>query len=450
MNKIKELSISYARFRRCSAKTLVLIALAAIVGGCYTPAAYRDFTRDGTVPWWCKGSPDLVQQECLEFSLSLDTAVNAGSAYPTLSLYTAAGATEIVDRPSDVGVAYTRVVTPSTFDPNAPNVLLYDGTTPESRLVGVAWEINDAVAPEGFAGARDVWTQNTTTGNWWLTAWIIRGYQNHPDVFAASHPCLTSTGSILTSTNDACYQAAHTEPFEILVTNDDGYAAAGIDTLVESLYGLTNVSVQVVAPFANQSGSSDQITKKPFILSASNIVTASGKPGTAISNTDLSPPRNGSGSPADAVLYGLRVMNLSPDIVLSGINQGQNIGPLSNFSGTVGAARTARRNGVPALATSQGGFTPPNDYPTGAAATLALLEEWRLGRTVNTTSSVLSTNIPTCAVGSNRGSVNTIVAAELKAGQSYTTQDCASTQTTIRDDIDAFNFGFISITDVGI
>jgi 5'-nucleotidase len=143
-------------------------------------------------------------------------------------------------------------------------------------------------------------------------------------------------------------------------------------------------------------------------------------------------------------------MKLSPEIVISGINQGQNMGSIVGLSGTVGAARTARRNGVPAIATSQGGIAPPNDYPTGVTATLALLEEWRLGRTVNTTASVLNVNIPTCAVGfSVRGTVQTVVATN---STNYTLQDCSSTApaNSVISDIDAFNKGFIGIADVGV
>jgi 5'-nucleotidase len=142
-----------------------------------------------------------------------------------------------------------------------------------------------------------------------------------------------------------------------------------------------------------------------------------------------------------------------PEIVLSGINTGQNIGFLSSLSGTVGAARMARRNYVAGIASSQGGFSAPNDFPAGVAATLALLEEWRLGRTVNTHESVLGINIPTCAPGSSiRGTLQTVVAPTLGSGQSYVTQDCTSTVPVIdiHDDIDAFNNGFIGITDLGL
>jgi 5'-nucleotidase len=447
MSKFNELTKNIGRNWRAPVKSTMVVALAASLGGCFLPAANRDAARDGSIPWWCKGSPDLTIAQCASFSWNLDIATAVAGNYTTLANLT--GATEVVNRPDDIGVAFTNVATPTVFDPNIPNVFLYDGNSPTSRLVGVAWEISSASAPAGFEGDRDVWTQNPTTGNWWLTAWTTRGYENHPNVFAASHPCLTSSGSTLTSTNDACFTASHTEPFEVVVTNDDGYSAGGIDALVEGLYGIPNIVVHVVAPLANQSGSGDTVTRPGYTVSASSVLTPGGKPATAIASTDPQRP-NGSGSPADTVLYAFNVLQLSPEMVLSGINQGQNMGSIVGLSGTVGAARTARRNGVPAIATSQG-FSQGSgeDFPTGTTATLALLEEWRLGRTVHTNASVLNINIPTCVSGYTvRGTVQTVVATN---ANNYTLQDCSSTApaNSVISDVDAFNKGFIGIADVG-
>ncbi len=443
MNKINEIGI----------KTVLLLALAMSVSGCYYKAANRDFQRPGgTAPWWCASSP--AKPACLDLSLSFDIALSEMSPYATLANFTADGGTEIADRPDDIGVAYTNVFptpAPGDFVPSEPNVLLYDGSLPTSRLVGIAWEIDSATAPEGFAGAGDVWSQDATTGHWWLTAWVVRGYENHPNVFAATHPCLTSTGSTLTSTQNQCFIDSHTEPFEILVTNDDGYAAPGINALVEGLYGLPNVVVNVVAPSANQSGVGESETGTGYVVSGSPdglLTTLSGKPVTAVYSND--PTRNGIGSPVDAVRYAMRTQKLSPEIVLSGINAGQNMGSITDLSGTVGAARIARRSaGVPAIASSQGRLVAPWDWPSGVTATLALLEEWRLGRTVNTNSSVLNINTPTCATGLfPRGTVQTVVAQD---DVGWSVQNCSSTETpaSVISDIDAFNKGFISIADVG-
>ena len=424
---------------------------AALVSGCYFPAAVRDSGRPGgTTPWWCKGTPDLSSPQCLDFSWNLDVGVTVAMLNQTLADF--AGATAIANRPANIGVAYTRVATPTTFNPFAPNVYLYDGSSPTSRLVGVAWEISTLTAPEGFPGNRDAWTQDTNTNNWWLTAWVIRGHENHPNVFAASHPCLTSNASILTSTADTCYTDSHTEPFEILVANDDGVQAPGIDALVESLYGLPNTVVHVVAPSANQSGTGGATTPAPYIVSGVSATTLSGKPATAVLSTDPADAA-GSGSPADAVIFAVNNLQLSPDVLLSGINEGQNYTNIGRiFSGTVGAARAGRSLGVPAIATSQGVVAnQATDFPSGVTATLDLLEDWRLGRTVNTTKSVLNINIPTCINGlTPRGTLNTLVKTALEPGDNYALQDCASVEPigNIRNDLEAFNHGFIGITDI--
>lgn len=453
MNNINEIGIRMNRFGRTAARAALVLGLTALLSGCYLSAAIRDYARvGGTTPWWCRGTPDLNQTDCQNFSFNLDVGMFIAGVYPTLSTFTAAGATEIVSRPADIGVAFSKVPAPTTFDPNAPNVLMYDGNAPTSRIVGFGWEIDSDTAPEGFVGDRDVWTQDGTTGNWWLAVWAVRGHENHPNIFAASHPCLTSTSSILTSTTDACFIASHTEPFEVLVTNDDGYAAAGIDAVVEGLWALPNSTIHVVAPLANQSGGGGNITNPPFALSGSAVTTLSGRPATAVSSSDPAKLPSGSAWPADAVIYalGVNTLSLSPELVVSGINQGQNMGSVTPVSGTVGAARRARSSGVPAIASSQGGIAPPNDFPTGVAATLALVEEWRLGRTVNTTNNVLNINIPTCAPGfSVRGTVQTVVATN---ASNYNLQDCSSTApaSSVISDIDAFNKGFISIADVGV
>ena len=79
---------------------------------------------------------------------------------------------------------------------------------------------------------------------------------------------------------------------------------------------------------------------------------------------------------------------------------------------------------------------------------LALLEQFRLGLTVDTSTSVLNINIPSCSVGAVRGTLHTVVAPDL-LGRNYNAANCTSTQTIINDDVDAFNHGFIAITDMG-
>ena len=155
--------------------------------------------------------------------------------------------------------------------------------------------------------------------------------------------------------------AAPPKRLTILVTNDDGVGAPGIDLLVERLRKLKNVKVTVVAPAENKSGTGDQTT--PGELTVTPATHRQRLQGPAVA-----------GFPADTVVWALD-HGVKPDLVVSGVNQGQNLGPVVDASGTVGAAKTAVRNGIPALAVSQGADltgtagAPPPDYPDGRAAT---------------------------------------------------------------------------------
>ena len=135
-------------------------------------------------------------------------------------------------------------------------------------------------------------------------------------------------------------------PLRLLVTNDDGYDSEGIDLVVSALAALDDVEITVVAPLENQSGSSDTRSDTP--PTATDETTASGYPVIAVA-----------GTPADAVIYALENVfdDGHPDLIVSGANDGQNVGPLASISGTVGAARTGAREGIPGFAVSVAGIT---------------------------------------------------------------------------------------------
>lgn len=224
------------------------------------------------------------------------------------------------------------------------------------------------------------------------------------------------------------------EPLTVLVTNDDGYAAEGIDTVVEALRELPDVEVTVVAPAGNQSGTGGKTT--PGTLSASDQETKSGYPATAVE-----------GFPADAVNYALaNVLDESPDLVVSGINEGQNLGPITSISGTVGAAEAAAARGIPALAASQGVGEPP-DYESAAE----LVVEWVTGRRATLTDGsaqkvVVNLNVPTCPTGSLRGLRQVPLSTD---GTGIAPPpDCASTVTDVTDDASAFLVGFATATEL--
>jgi 5'-nucleotidase len=128
----------------------------------------------------------------------------------------------------------------------------------------------------------------------------------------------------------------------ILLTNDDGIDAPGIAVAAEVARQLAE-EVWICAPAGDRSGRSQQISlHDPLRIEWRDERSA------AVS-----------GSPADSLIVGLRhvLRDNPPDLVLSGINAGANHSKEVGYSGTVGAAFTARMLGVPAIAVSQSWIT---------------------------------------------------------------------------------------------
>jgi len=123
---------------------------------------------------------------------------------------------------------------------------------------------------------------------------------------------------------------------KILISNDDGYLAPGIVALAQALAAFADVTV--VAPDSNRSGASNALTlDRPLSVQRAE---------------------NGfyfvNGTPSDCVHVALTsILKEAPDLVVSGINQGQNMGDDTLYSGTVAAATEGFLFGVPAIAFSQ-------------------------------------------------------------------------------------------------
>src|ERR1700738_3514472 len=121
----------------------------------------------------------------------------------------------------------------------------------------------------------------------------------------------------------------------ILLTNDDGIHAAGLKALAAGLAVFGTISI--VAPHREQSGTAQSLTLRQPI-----ICNKVGEREWAVE-----------GTPADAVIVALhRLLPEPPDLVISGINFGGNLGENAYYSGTVGAAREAALHHIPALAMS--------------------------------------------------------------------------------------------------
>lgn len=155
----------------------------------------------------------------------------------------------------------------------------------------------------------------------------------------------------------------------ILLSNDDGIHAPGLQTLAKALRELA--VVQVVAPDRNRSGASNSLTLESSLRTFE------------YPNGDIAVQM---GTPTDCVYLGVNaLMRPRPDVVVSGINAGPNLGDDVIYSGTVAAAMEGRHLGFPALAVSLNGY---EHYQTAAAVTCTILrilerEPLRTGRILN-------------------------------------------------------------------
>lgn len=182
--------------------------------------------------------------------------------------------------------------------------------------------------------------------------------------------------------------SAQTEPpLRILITNDDGVSSAGIAALVTALHPIADVVV--AAPAEDNSGQSQSITLFARPLKVDSLPASGGVPHYAVH-----------GTPADSVVFGLLETGKERpfDMVISGINKGENVGDAVPVSGTIGAARQAVMMGVPAIAVSQqyrrdGGY----DFRLAARYTAQLVQQ--LHRMGKAAPRLVNVNVPTEAKG---------------------------------------------------
>jgi 5'-nucleotidase len=150
---------------------------------------------------------------------------------------------------------------------------------------------------------------------------------------------------------------------DILLTNDDGFDSPGITALHAALVAAGH-DVTLVAPATQQSGKGGSINTKVFDFT----------PGVGL--MQLTNHGGGvwslAGTPVDSVKAGLDIVRAGnpPDLIVSGLNSGQNIGkPGSNASGTEGAALTGTFRGIPSIAGSvELLFQESPDFPSTASA----------------------------------------------------------------------------------
>ncbi len=160
-----------------------------------------------------------------------------------------------------------------------------------------------------------------------------------------------------------------------LISNDDGIDARGIQVLARWMKRLGNVTV--VAPSQNRSGASNSLT-----LDAPIRIQEIGERSFRVT-----------GTPSDCVHIALTgLLDRDPDIVVSGINAGANLGDDVIYSGTVAAAMEGRFLGLPAIAVSLVFDEKPNFYDTAAQAVSLVVQ--RLLSDPLPADTILNINVP--------------------------------------------------------
>jgi 5'-nucleotidase len=141
---------------------------------------------------------------------------------------------------------------------------------------------------------------------------------------------------------------------KVLLTNDDGIAAEGLHAARRALSEVESIEVYVIAPDSNRSATARSITTRSP-LSVKEVEFGDGERGFA---TD--------GTPVDCVRFAdLGLLGERPDLIVSGINHGANLGDDITYSGTVAAAFEGIVLGIPAVAISQQSEKREMDFKMG-------------------------------------------------------------------------------------
>ena len=141
---------------------------------------------------------------------------------------------------------------------------------------------------------------------------------------------------------------------KVLLTNDDGIQATGLNHLRRALLEVPGIELAVIAPDSNRSATARSITtRRP--LWVEEIEFGDGTSGFA---TD--------GTPVDCVRFAaLGLVEFQPELIVSGINHGANLGDDITYSGTVAAALEGVLLGIPAIAVSQQSRKGEMDFRLG-------------------------------------------------------------------------------------
>jgi 5'-nucleotidase len=189
---------------------------------------------------------------------------------------------------------------------------------------------------------------------------------------------------------------------KVLLTNDDGIQAPGLNAMRRALLEVPGIELDVIAPDANRSATARSITTRSPLW-VEEIRFEDGGVGYA---TD--------GTPVDCVRFAsLGLVGAEPELIVSGINHGANLGDDITYSGTVAAALEGAVLGIPAIAVSQQSTKREMDFRFGrtfefdvaatfAARLVAGLDEHRISP-----GTLLNVNCPAVAMNELKGAVVT-------------------------------------------
>jgi hypothetical protein len=186
-----------------------------------TANAGHEHGHTGFFKWTAMDRPtrDLLAQQ-------LEVAHQVTVDYPTVATAEAAGYHMTTTYVPCIGAHYINNKYLYSFDPAHPAMLLYDGTKPDSKMVGLSYaQLSGKTAPEGFAGPNDLWHQHNLNGGlcikdgvvvgaesvsnatcearggvkikldslWMMHAWVADGWPSSWGIFSAEHPDLGGT-----------------------------------------------------------------------------------------------------------------------------------------------------------------------------------------------------------------------------------------------------------------
>jgi len=164
----------------------------------------------------------LTRAERADLAVQLSEARAAAMKYPTVADALAGGYVLITGYVPLIGAHYINwKLMDGTFDPNQPEMLLYDGTAPTSNIVGLSYYLFSDTPPSPFAGPNDHWHQHiglcikngvvvggesttvaectarggtkaNTSNGWMVHAWVVPGWESPQGVFSPEHPGLTA------------------------------------------------------------------------------------------------------------------------------------------------------------------------------------------------------------------------------------------------------------------